>query len=374
MATLRCPDCGHKVKADMELCPECGRHIAGHTVLCPGCGQLVSVRRKVCPHCHAHTDGSTPETTPPTGNPTKTEEKIGGSFLRSFLITMTFLLGMAFIAGGLLWWRRHQEQERERMAYVMLDGCMQREMYQDFIERYPDSPMLDDVVHRMKEVDSLAGAWDIVCRKDRREGYATFADNHMNSPYYKLCLARMDSIDWATAHRRATPQAYARYLEDHPDGIYADDAREQKQLREELLVTDAERAMLQGLLNTYFSALTRRDEEALRRVTAFLSVRYWGRNNASQDYAVERMKRMYDGSDVSRISFALHDDWQIEKQIVRPYRYTYKVAFKADAIYSRTKPGGERHAVFDVAARVSLDHKIDSIELHKQSAAPSATK
>lgn len=360
MKRYHCPDCGHKVKADMESCPECGRKIAGHTRVCPSCGELVSAKRKVCHVCHARMDEEAERQDDDEKN------SGGGSFWRTLLFTFVALLLLTGTVAAVLWWRNEQAQARERAAYHLLEGCMQAEVYRDFIEHYPDSPLLDDVVHRMHEVERLSEEWDIVCRKDTRQAYTDFADKHVNTPYYKLCMACIDSVDWATAHRRETIEAYTQYLKKHPEGIYAEDARERRKTLEELRVTPEEQAMLRGLFNTYFAALTHRNEQSLRQVLAFLTVRYWGHDNASQDYAVERMKRMYDGSDIRSISFMMRDNWQVRKEIVRPYRYAYHVNFKADAFYNRTRPGGGRSAVFRVAARVSVDHKIDSLELHKE--------
>lgn len=365
MTKLKCPDCGRRVKADMEACPECGRKIAGATALCPSCGGLVSNRRRVCPACHARM-------APGEGGGGRTERAAerghtgGGGCRRAAVLVTGAAVLVALAAGGGLWWRRQLAEERERRAYGLLDGCVQAEVYRDFLRSYPDSPLAEDVVRRMREVEAEAEAWDVACRRDTRQAYADFAAAHMDSPYYRMCLARMDSVDWAAADREATPAAYARYLADHPHGIYAEDADGRRKTLEELRVTPGELAMLKGLFNTYFAALTRRDEGALRGVLAFLTLRYWGHDNASQDYAVERMKRMYDGSDVRSISFVMRDEWRVEKEIVRPYRYAYSVDFRADALYDRTRAGGDRHAVFRVEAHVSVDRKIDRLELRKE--------
>ncbi len=357
MTKLKCPDCGRRVKADMDVCPGCGRKIAGATALCPSCGQLVSVRRRVCPACHARM-------APDGGDGGRTARAAGR--WRAFLFVTLAAVLVALAAGGGLWWRRQAEMERERRAYGLLEGCVQAEVYRDFLRSYPDSPLLEDVVRRMREVEAVAEAWDMACRRDTRQAYADFAAAHMDSPYYRMCLARMDSIDWAAADREATPAAYARYMADHPHGIYAEDAAARRKTQEELRVTPEELAMLKGLFNTYFAALTRRDEGALRGVLAFLTLRYWGHDNASQDYAVERMKRMYDGSDVRSISFVMRDEWRVEKEIERPYRYAYTEDCRPDALYDRTRAESDRQAVFRVEAHVSVDRKIDRLELRKE--------
>ncbi|MDE7379399.1 MAG: zinc ribbon domain-containing protein [Paraprevotella sp.] len=365
MTKLKCPDCGRRVKADMDACPACGRKIAGATTLCPSCGQLVSDRRRVCPACHVRMEpgGAAGGRTARAEGSRATG---GGGCWRGFLLVTGAALLLALAGGGWLWWRRQQAEERERRAYALLDGCLRTEVYREFVRDYPDSPLLEDVVRRMREVEAVAEAWDVVCRKDTRQAYADFAEAHVDSPYYRMCLARVDSIDWAEADREATPAAYARYMARHPHGIYAEDAAVRRKTQEELRVTPEELAMLKGLFNTYFAALTRRDEGALRGVLAFLTLRYWGHDNASQDYAVERMKRMYDGSDVRRISFVMRDEWRVEKEIVRPYRYAYSVDFRTDALYDRARAERGRHAVFRVEAHVSVDRKIDRLELHRE--------
>lgn len=48
----KCPNCGTKVKLDMERCPQCGIRIKSmFRKKCPKCGEMCELDAKVCPKC-----------------------------------------------------------------------------------------------------------------------------------------------------------------------------------------------------------------------------------------------------------------------------------------------------------------------------------
>lgn len=64
-SSVKCPSCGHTVKADAKFCPDCGKPIAAS--VCAYCGSAIPSGAKFCPNCGKPTE----EICPSCGKPVK---------------------------------------------------------------------------------------------------------------------------------------------------------------------------------------------------------------------------------------------------------------------------------------------------------------
>ena len=94
-----------------------------------------------------------------------------------------------------------------------------------------------------------------------------FRSKFPNSPFDQLAYDKIDSLDWTYAKRSNTEGALQKYLDLHPDGKYAEMAREQKQFIIDSRPTDEERNAIRSTINAYFAALTDNNKEALNNIT-----------------------------------------------------------------------------------------------------------
>ena len=94
-----------------------------------------------------------------------------------------------------------------------------------------------------------------------------FRSKFPNSPFDQRAYDKIDSLDWTYAKRSDTEGALQKYLDMHPDGKFAEMAREQKQFIIDSRPTDEERSTIGRVINAYFAALTDNNKEALSNIT-----------------------------------------------------------------------------------------------------------
>lgn len=258
------------------------------------------------------------------------------------------------------------EFQAEQTAYEKLQDCIYPAPYEHFLKSYPQSIYHEDVCERLKEVRQMNHEWNTICKLNKRTAYTEFMKKHPDSPFYPACLAKLDSIDWSEASRHNSISSYNIYLAAHPQGAYADDARNNREQLQKLTVTPAELSIIRGLLNNYFSALSTQDESALRSTLAFIINDYWHKNKVSQDYAVIHMKHLYEKSGIQDINFTVNNKLTVKKQQTAEFRYAFDIQFTVDAIIKRTGHNKPKHTRYIVVAHISPDHKIDGLVLKKQ--------
>ena len=144
-----------------------------------------------------------------------------------WLLVLVVLLGL--IIGGLYYYDYRAEQRRELRAYEMLKGCSNPDFYEDFIIRFPKSEYIAEVKERLKEVSAQQIEWQNLVSSGTRNDLQRFASQHPTSPYAKVALTRIDSLDWAEAKAARSLEAVTYYMATHPDGYYIDQAETLRQ-------------------------------------------------------------------------------------------------------------------------------------------------
>lgn len=278
MSLIKCPECDHNVSSKAPFCPNCGVLIEGNIKRCPVCGGYSLMSATECPHCHtkfAPQSKSTkqePATTPaaseadktvatPTPSPTTAsspsathtpptpstpspeddnkmlvdpraqKSKSGGA--PWYLLILAIVL---IAIGGFFYWENQNQEASEERAYDLLRDCNDPLNYEDFIARYPMSRHMDDVRRRLQELRNEEQLWQQICQQNDVMRFKDFISNHPTSPFKKVALHKIDSLDWREAERLSTFAAYDAYIQHHDNGEYIDQAftaRAAAQQREE---------------------------------------------------------------------------------------------------------------------------------------------
>ena len=141
---------------------------------------------------------------------------------RNILIIVVVLLALLIV--GLYYMDYRSECQREERAYELLQDCSNPDFYEDFILRFPKSEHIDEVRERYTTVAAQQDVWATLIVKGGRDELSQFVRLHPTSPYIKVAQARIDSLDWAEAKQTRTIDAVSRYIANHPDGYYVDQA------------------------------------------------------------------------------------------------------------------------------------------------------
>ena len=261
MTMIKCPECRHHISSMAKSCPECGCPIdpewaeaeekkelekleeVPFTVVAEG--EEVEVESDV----ESPTEPST-ETKAKSQTDEPEPEKKHSSGGGGWLIAAVVLLGL--LIGGLYYYDYRSSQQREELAYALLDGCSNPAFFEDFMIRFPKSKYIDDVRARYKEVAARQDEWQKLILNGSSEELRQFVHLHPTSPYVKMAQDRMDSLDWTSAKETRTLESVTHYIASHPDGFYIDKA---ESLRQTLEREKAEKAAA--------AAAARRDSLAL---------------------------------------------------------------------------------------------------------------
>ncbi|MCR4994217.1 MAG: zinc ribbon domain-containing protein [Bacteroidales bacterium] len=283
MSLIICPECGQEVSSKAICCPHCGVAIAGNIKRCPICHSTMLMDAKECPHCHTPLEAGQ-QTTPEPDDDTKqasspqpaaahvpssvlpkgdshednenatgidspqlepSEGPLGKGMPWYFLLFVIVIL----VIGGYLYWNNYQQRcNSEEQAYQLLRDCNDPLNYEDFIARYPDSEHLDEVRLKLKELQREDALWEVVANSGNIDNLKSYIENHPHSPYVKVALHKIDSLEWREADKLGTSDAYNTYILHHDAGEYISEAyeardaalgREQQARRDSLAAAEA---------------------------------------------------------------------------------------------------------------------------------------
>ena len=285
MSLIKCPECGNQVSTKAPYCPNCGVPILHNVKRCPICNSLALMDAEQCPHCEArfvitalpseqpeppkqtgqHEDARNllstqahkqpvtsegtvlpapgsepklhvePEGTQQSGKPVGTplseepeETTNAGSPQKpkkSSAPWWLLILAIILVAiGGFFYYEHQQHEATEEKDYERLQNCTEKENFQDFLNRYPESKHTDNVMARLQELQRIDNEWAVACENPSQEKLQQFIDQHPSSIYKAVAIHKIDSLDWMEADRRGTAAAYALYIGRHESGEHIEQA------------------------------------------------------------------------------------------------------------------------------------------------------
>ena len=241
-------------------CPECGREISSRAHSCPHCGAVNSARI---------TETQSTSTAPPLEAKQKTvKENRPVNRKRRRLIWIAAAVGaVILVGGGWLLYHLHQQEAEEEARYNELMDNFSIADAETFLLRYPDTQHSKEIKDNITLYQRYESEWATIERSDNPDDFANFRRKFPNSPFDQKAYDKIDSLDWVSASRRLSEAAMQNYLDLHPDGKYADMARQKKQEIIDSRPTEEERSTIGATLRKYFAALSSNNKEDLSNIT-----------------------------------------------------------------------------------------------------------
>lgn len=246
-------------------------------ITCPECGREISSRAHSCPHCGAANQprvsaGYNTEIIPPTPSADKTtrakEPRTPAQRRKLRLIWIGSAVAMVLLAGlGWLLYHNHQLAVEEEASYNQLMDDFSIADAETFLLRYPENKHIKEIKDNIALYQRYEQEWAKIVASTNVDDFAMFRSKFPDSPFDQKAYDKIDSLDWVYAKRSDTEGALQKYLDLHPDGKYAEMAREQKQFIIDSRPTDEERNTIGRIVNAYFAALTDNNKEALNNIT-----------------------------------------------------------------------------------------------------------
>lgn len=207
MAMIKCPECGQRISSMAMTCPHCGVAIKGHLHECPECGEWCLDSQKECPECGAELKNKASKT-----EDTESQDVVTESSAQS---TPT----------------PEPENKQHYLGWVI------------FI---------------LIVLIAFGGGWGYVQYQIKLKNDAEQADslNRMRDEMENaevLRIQQQDTLDWQKALEENTVTSIERYMSEHPEGAYIEQASELKNKLVKAEVTDEDKSIIRTVIESELS-------------------------------------------------------------------------------------------------------------------------
>lgn len=355
---IKCPECREQVSTMTGTCPHCGIRISGQLRECPKCGNYCLVTQDKCPECG--TELKPAPATSPIPSPKKKEKRepekrpARGKFWK----VAALILCLGLIGTGYYYYDKQQKQQKEQLDYERLHDVTNPEFYQQFLIDYPESEHYDEINERMLVLQKEEEDWKQLLQGINRAKVSRFMQDHPNSLRQRLCEDMLDSIDWKEAQIIGTEEAVTNYLHQHPSGRYVSIAAERKNALLLAKVTPAERAMIRGTLEAFFSkAIAKQDVEAAQQAIPDTTMTFCGKKDADAEtivqYAREKMAQ-----DVIGLHYLIEQQMNVHKETLPDSNIGFAVEVRVQETISRSDTNQPTSNFYRVNALLNQEQKI----------------
>ena len=363
-------------------CPHCNTKISGQLRTCPSCGGYYLLSQEKCPECGIQfaslaappSEGSQEEKVdlkeaPLDKRSPDGERKKGTRKKRRRISPWGCLAGILFClilcgAGGYYYYLQWQQQ-KEQADYERLQGITNPDFYQQFLDAYPESQYRDEIQARMLGLQEEAKDWELLLIAINRKSVSGFLKKYPNSLRLRLCEDMLDSIDWQDALARNSEMAVTEYLAKHPSGRYVTEAAEKKNALLLAKATPEERAMIRGVLETFFSkAIANQDIEVAREAISDTTMNFCGNPNADAEaivqYARDKMEK-----DVIGLHYLISQQMEIHKETLPDGNIGFSIEVNLQETISRTDMNQPASNLYRVSALLNQEQKIVRMNITK---------
>ena len=188
---------------------------------------------------------------------------------------------------------------------------------------------------------------------------------HPNSIHNVEAKIKIDSLDWIEASQKNTIEAYQKYIDEHADGMYIDQANDAYTQLDAKKVNNDDKARVSNLFSTFFNALGNGDEPTLTSCVDNIMTSFLHKANASKTDVIGYMNKLHQNPEVSRIEYRMNNDWKIEKKDDGNGSFSYSVNFSVDQTTECTDPSDNSFNTYKISAKISSDDKITELNMQR---------
>lgn len=266
--------------------------------------------------------------------PSQTRNKKSKAPLIITIIVVVLLL----IGGGVYFYVSNNAAHEEEMAYEVLENNNNPQDYEDFLQNYPNSEHADEVRSRLQKLQDMLSKWNSIALSDDVNDFVNFKEQFTDPQYSRLCDIKIDSLDFITAQRVNTPEAFQRYLDNHPDGRYASEASVAQGSLREQEVTETDREQITEVLTDFFNGFANRDESKICANISSTMTTFLHQHNATKADVLSKINAMFNDH-IQGCQFNVNRDIQITRKNDSSGNAMFNVTFTVDQHISRDNEG-----------------------------------
>lgn len=281
-------------------------------------------------------------------------------------VSLILLLALILGIGGYLALSTYISNADEQMAYDILEGNDNPQDYEAFLEKYPESEHASEVRQQLAKLQEMHARWQAIQFSENASDFLNFKNKYDDAQYARLCDIKIDSLDFVTAQREGTEEAFKRYLSIHPDGLYASEASvAQGQIKDQEITAEDRDQIMRVIIDFYKGFETQDDAMICSNITAtmtnFLSLR-----NATKAQVLNAVKSMFN-EHIQNCEFQVNRDIDIVRISGNATKSSsYKVSFTVDQHIQRDDEG-KTFASYKCQAEVSEQLLISSLTMEELS-------
>lgn len=241
-----------------------------------------------------------------------------------------FILLIFSVSVALFWKITLSNRENEKWQTILDKESI--DTYQDYIYKNRGSKYIPEAQKKLQDLlKKDSSLWNIVISNHQRYDIGKYLEVMERSGGVHIDEAKnmIDSIDWIAVARNEDITAFEQYLQKHPNGRYADLARN----RISLTPNSTEQATILEFVSNYFAAFERRDlESVLMYYTPITSV-FGSRKNITK----ADLRTLLENDLRSMSSYSIKIDPSSFK-IKKLEEGGYNITFNSDTYITRIKP------------------------------------
>ena len=239
-------------------------------------------------------------------------------------IIATIVILLLVIGGASYYIISSNAASQEEMAYEVLENNDNPQDYRDFLEKYPNSEHADEVRQRLNTLEAMLSRWQSIALSDNVNDFINFKNTYTDIQYGRLCDIKIDSLDYITAQKLGTPEAFQRYLDAHPDGRYASEASIAQGTLRDQEVGEDERLQIMNVVTDFYNGFAAQDESKICSNIASTMKAFLHQHNASKATVLSTIQGMFN-EHIQNVQFTVNRDFQIKKNSNGNYIATFSV-------------------------------------------------
>lgn len=286
---------------------------------------------------------------------------------RWIILIMVLLL---ICAGGFTIFHFQRASSQEKLMYYTLENNDNPQDYRDFIEQFPESDYLPDVKQRLAKIEEMLDEWKRIAMSDNVKDFIDFKGKYDDPKFTRLCELKIDSLDFASAQLEGTPEAFVRYLSQHPDGRYASEASIAEGTLRDQEISPEDRDLIMSMLDNFFDGFGSLDEMKITTNITSEMDRFLSKENANKVVVMQTIRAMFNEHIIS-CTFRINRDIKISCQTQGTER-TYTATFTVDQHIERDNDG-KTFGQYSCTAVITPQLLISSLTMNELSRETSQT-
>ena len=266
-----------------------------------------------------------------------------------------------------LYFYKTTQMRNELEAYENAMMSNEPAVLQNYLDIYADAPSehRDSIQSHLEMLKKVDSDWTNAVVSNSKAAILRYMQLYPNSLHNVEAKLKIDSIDWMEATQKNTIEAYQKYIDEHADGMYIDQAHDAYTLLDSKKVNAEDKANISAIFTSFFNALANNDEATLLSCVDIILTSFLHKENANKNDVIEYMHKIHNEAHVENVEFRLNNDWIIEKIDRGNGSFAFKVNFSIDKITQLSGDSNSSFDTFKVKASVSPDNKISELNMQR---------